>query len=142
MRARFIKTFQLRFRHADPAGILFFGNVYKIAHDTYEDFIQDLGFEWSEWFDNSDWAVPVRHSSAEHLLPLVPSKTYNVEVWVERLGKSSVTIKYAFVDDEHVYCEVRLVHTFYSKTLRTKMSIPSEVYERLETYRQECLDTE
>jgi acyl-CoA thioester hydrolase/1,4-dihydroxy-2-naphthoyl-CoA hydrolase len=141
-RALYTKTLQLRFRHADPAGLLFFGNVYKIAHDTYEDFIQDLGFEWQEWFDNKDCGVPIRHSSAEHLLPLEPSKVYKIEVWVERIGKSSFTLRYAFVDDQHLYCEVRLVHTFYNKALKTKMSIPSDIYDRLETYRRECVEAE
>jgi acyl-CoA thioester hydrolase/1,4-dihydroxy-2-naphthoyl-CoA hydrolase len=141
-RALFTNTIQLRFRDADPAGIIFFGNVYKIAHDTYEDFIGYLGFEWDEWFQNPDWAVPIRHSSCEHLVPLKPAHTYDVEVWVDRISKSSFTVKYVFVAEGITYCEVSLVHTFYNKRARTKMSIPSEVLDRLEAYRRECLEAE
>lgn len=138
----FIKPVEVRFRHADPAGIMFFGNVYKIAHDTYEDFITYLGFEWSDWFKNEDWAVPIRHSSCEHFRPMFPSKVYDVHVFVERIGKSSFTLKYVFVEGDDAYCEVSLVHTFYNIKSHTKMTMPSDIRDRLEAYQRESLATE
>lgn len=131
----FMKSIHLRFRHGDPAGLLFFGNVYEIAHDVYEDFVEHLGIEWKDWFQNPTWAVPIRHSSCEHLLPMQPSVKYKVRVEVDRLGKSSFTLKYVVVKGSRIYAEVSLVHTFFNKSTRTKMSIPSDVRERLEAYR-------
>lgn len=141
-RAPFKSRIQMRFRNGDPAGIVFFGNVYPLAHDIYEEFVQHLGFEWKQWFKNGEWIVPIRHSSCEHLAPLLPSEAYEVEVTVERIGQSSFTAKYAFTKAGRTHSEVSLVHTFASAKTHTKIPIPSEVFDRLESYRRECLKAE
>lgn len=137
--AFFSHPIRLRFRQADPAGILFFGTVYPLAHDAYEEFIQHLGFEWKEWFQNPEWAVPIRHSSCEHYLPMTPAQTYHARVVADRIGESSFTLKYVFEESQKTYCEVSLVHTFLNKKTREKMNLPSLVRERLETYKRQCL---
>jgi acyl-CoA thioesterase FadM len=161
--APFSFSARIRFHEADPAGIMFFANSYKIAHDTYEEFVQALGFPWPEWFENPVWAIPIRASSCEHLRPLLPSGHYDIEVWIEGIGNSSFTAKYAFrqkpellLDSVHLssepsepissepqcselFCEVSLTHTFMNKETRTKMAIPSSVLSRLEAYHRQCL---
>jgi acyl-CoA thioesterase FadM len=141
MKETFVKTARIRFRQGDPAGIMFFADSYKIAHDAYEDFISFLGIDWKDWFNNPDWAVPIRHSSCEHLRPMLPSQTYEVRVAVDRVGKSSFTLKYFFELDEHIYAEVSLVHTFINKKSRSKTSIPSDIRDRLESYRSQSSDS-
>jgi acyl-CoA thioesterase FadM len=132
----------IRFRDADLAGISFFGRVYGFAHDAFEDFVGHLGFEWNSWFNNEDWGLPIRHSECDYLMPLLPSEKYQIQVLVERISKSSFTLRYLFSNvnnTERINCEVRLVHTFYDKKARTKMSIPSDIHDRLESYQSECL---
>ena len=132
----------IRFRDADLAGISFFGRVYGFAHDAFEDFVQHLGFEWASWFNNENWGLPIRHSECDYLMPLFPSENYQIQVLVDRISKSSFTLRYVFTSlkrPEQVCCEVKLVHTFYDKKARVKMSIPSDIHDRLETYQRECL---
>src|SRR5262245_36812401 len=127
MPATFRTSISVQFRQADSAGIMFFANVFGLAHDVYEKFIPHLGIEWHQWFEHTDWAVPVRHAEADYLRPLLPNETYEVDVQIERLGKSSFTLKFAFSRNESLYCTVTTAHTFYNKKLRSKMSIPSAI---------------
>ncbi|HWU44058.1 MAG TPA: hypothetical protein VN132_11490, partial [Bdellovibrio sp.] len=51
----------LTFREADPAKIMFFGNIFGFAHDAFEQFIVEAGYTWKEYFHNTDYAIPLRH---------------------------------------------------------------------------------
>lgn len=73
------KTFhteiQIRFREADPAGILFFGHVFALAHDCFEGFIEETGFGWKNWFNvRGEYLVPIRHTEANYLRPFLRAK--------------------------------------------------------------------
>ncbi len=129
----------IRFRQADPGGIAFFGQAYSIAHDAYEDFVRHLGFEWKEWFANETWAVPIRQSSCEHLIPLFPSASCEVRVTLDSIGTSSFGAKYEIMVNGRVCSEVRLVHVFIDKQKRAKMDIPSTIRSRLESYQKQSL---
>lgn len=135
----FSKSVEIRFSECDPAGIMFFGNIYHHAHDFYEDFVRHLGFEWRDWFENNDWMVPLRHSSAEHLLPIRPGAVYQMQVMIERIGESSFTGKYWMTSSLGTHAEVTLVHTFVSAKTKEKTSIPLDVRRRLEAYQLKCL---
>ena len=135
----FSKSVEIRFSECDPAGIMFFGNIYHLAHDFYEDFVRHLGFEWRDWFENKDWMVPLRHSSAEHLLPIRPGSSYQMQVMIERIGESSFTGRYWLTSTLGTHAEVVLVHTFVSAKSKEKTSIPPDVRRRLEAYQLKCL---
>lgn len=137
----FSATLPIRFRQGDPAGISFFANVYSMAHDTFEDFVQHLGFDWKMWFANEEWGVPLRHTACDYFQPLIPGKVSTITVLVENLGESSIKMKYLIKNNEKVAAEVTLVHTFMSMKTRTKMPMPSIVRDRLEAYQRECLST-
>ncbi len=140
MKQPFTLQVPIRFRQGDPAGISFFANVYPMAHDAFEDFVQSLGFDWKTWFANEEWGVPIRHSSCEYYQPLIPGRSCSITVLVDRVGESSATLKYIFKNKDQVACEVTLVHTFFKIKERAKMPIPSVVRDGLETYQRECLN--
>jgi acyl-CoA thioesterase FadM len=135
----FRKNFVTRFRQADPAGILFFAEAYEIAHDTFEDFLIELGLDWKHCFENREWALPIRHSECQHLAPLHPGLNYTVTVKIEKIGDSSLALNYEIADENRVCAEVKMVHACLNKKTMIKMSIPSEIRSRLETYQSQCL---
>jgi YbgC/YbaW family acyl-CoA thioester hydrolase len=141
----FTSTRKTRFSDTDAAGIVFFGNVYAMAHDAYEDLVAHLGFTWQEWFDNKIWGVPIRHSSAEYFRPLRPGYECQIEIRIDKIGETSLTLHYKFTIASEVCCEVRIVHSFISRNNGSgkiaKTPIPSNVRERLMAYQQKCLGT-
>jgi acyl-CoA thioesterase FadM len=131
----FKKALTPKFHDADPAGIMFFGNVYAKAHGIYEEFVGHLGFTWREWFDNGTWAVPIRHSECEHLAPIFPGMEYQVSCVLDKIGTSSFTMKYIFASAKATHAEVTIVHAFVDPVKKVKCEMPSIVRERLEAYK-------
>ncbi|MEN0058787.1 MAG: hypothetical protein AAGB31_08125 [Bdellovibrio sp.] len=57
----------LTFKEADPAGIMFFGNIFGFAHDAFEEFIVAAGYSHREWFKQKDFLIPIRHTASDYL---------------------------------------------------------------------------
>jgi acyl-CoA thioester hydrolase/1,4-dihydroxy-2-naphthoyl-CoA hydrolase len=126
----------IRFRDADPAGISFFAGVYGFAHDAYEEFVKGLGFEWSYWFENPEWIVPIRHSECLYLRPMPVGSGFTITVKIDSISASSMTVKYDFSIGTTAVAEVKLVHVFVVKDKFKPRPIPPDVREKLEAYQR------
>jgi len=132
--AKFQKEISIRFREADPAGILFFGHVFSLAHDCFEDFIQAAGFAWKDWFHIKDHLIPIRHTECNYHKPFIPGEKYSVTATVARLGNSSFQMRYVFAKGEARHAEVLMTHTFLSLQTKEKISVPDKVRDRLKPF--------
>jgi 1,4-dihydroxy-2-naphthoyl-CoA hydrolase len=137
----FSNELQIHFSQSDLGGISFFGNVYPMAHDAYERFVEHLGFKWKDWFANSEWGVPIRHSEADYHRPLWPGEKYQIQIRIERLGETSMTLSYQFVQGTNLHVEAKLVHAFVNMKTMTKIPIPPQVLTALKTYHSQSLST-
>ncbi len=66
MSLKFKTQIRLKFREADPAQIMYFANVFSLAHDTFEEFIVAAGYRYEDWFSKTDHMIPIRHAEREH----------------------------------------------------------------------------
>ncbi len=131
---QFSKNLTIRFREGDPARIAYFANTLSWAHDCFEDFIQDAGFGYAEWFRTQQYMVPIRHVECNYLKPFFPGETYQIQAEVVNLGNSSFQMKYTFTQNKHKNAEVLMVHTFLDAATGHKISLPDHVRERLTPY--------
>lgn len=123
----FIREVTPRFSQLDPAGILFFGEVFPLCAGVYEDFIGSLGFGWDEWFNHPETASPVKHAEAEYFKPLRGGQVYEVAVDVVKLSTSAFEVEFTLTQAETQQCRVRIVHVFISKGTGAKIAIPDAV---------------
>ena len=123
----FIREITPRFSQLDPAGILFFGEVFPICAGVYEDFIQSLGFGWDEWFNHPETASPVKHAEAEYFSPLRGGQVYKIDVEILSLRTSGFEVEFTVKRADTLHCRVRIVHVFISKASGTKIPIPDAV---------------
>lgn len=134
MNTIFKTTKRVTFREADPAQIMFFGNIYGFAHDAFEEFIVHAGFTWEEWFRTRDFMVPIRHSEAEYLSPFFPGKSYDIHVTVEKLGTTSFSMNYLFTHGAKTHAIVRMTHVVLDQKTKEKMPIPELFLNRLKPF--------
>lgn len=130
----FQTTKTLRFREADPAGIMFFGNIFGFAHDAFEEFIQAAGYAYKEWFGQSEVMIPIRHTSGDFTAPFRPGETYSVLVSVASFGETSFTMHYRFQQGSTAHAEVKMVHAVVDRQTRRKTALPALIQERLAPY--------
>ena len=130
----FKTTLKVTFRQADLAGIMFFGQIYGLAHDAFEEFIVAAGFKWQEWFNTPEYIIPIRHSEADYEAPFIPGEDYDVAVSVKSLGNTSFKIQYVFTAGEKVHGRVQLVHVVMDAKSMRPIPIPGLIRERLTPY--------
>jgi acyl-CoA thioesterase FadM len=121
------------FHLADPAGILFFGNVFSLAHQAYEQYIREkLHFSWPEWFQNSDWILPIKQTEAEFLHPLKAGFFCQIHPTIESISTSSLKFSFEFFQESMRCCLVKSVHVFCDRHSMKKIAIPSVIRQQLE----------
>lgn len=113
---------QIRFHEADPAGWMFFGRAFELAHDCLEDFLVFAGFEWAEWFKNSNFAMPIRKADADYRRPLAVGTKYEIECRVLNVGTSSVNFEFTFKSGLDICLVLNSTHVLMD--LKTQKSVP------------------
>lgn len=124
----------LTFRESDPAGIMFFGNIFAFAHDAFEEFIVAAGYTYKEWFEPQDIIIPIRHTEANYFAPFFPGQTYEISVTVGKIGQSSFQMNYTFSQAHKKHAVVTMVHAVADKKSMQKAPIPNLIKSRLMPY--------
>ena len=120
--------FIVRLPDTDAAGILFYGNYFRLAHEAYEAFMHVLGFGLNHIIDKSDILLLIAHSEADYKHSLRLADEYSVDTKVEKLGDKSFTLIYNFVrKDGQVCATLRTVHVALHKGSQKTVSLPQEL---------------
>lgn len=123
------KTFTVRFREADPAGIMFFGNIYGICHDAFEDMINAIGVGWQSYFGTKEYLIPLIKSEAEYRGSLQPGHSYEIQIYFSLIKTSSFEVTYTIVDpassDRKPLITAKTVHVCLNAQTKAKEALPS-----------------
>jgi acyl-CoA thioesterase FadM len=120
------------FHLSDAAGILFFGHVFTLTHEAFEYFVRKvIHFTWADWFQNSEWIVPIKHAEANYLHPLYAGSECLIELSIIEISNSTFTLNASFVQQQTTCCMVKTIHVFCSRTLKKKIPIPASILARL-----------
>lgn len=128
----FSTTIRINFYDADPAGIMFFANVFRFAHSAYEELLENSPVK-KEYFYSSKYVVPIIHTEADYFRPVYPNSTIKIEVTLSRLKENSFELSYSFLNESGEKCvEVKTAHVFVNKKSWKKTTIPEEIRNFLE----------
>ncbi|MCB0365988.1 MAG: acyl-CoA thioesterase [Bdellovibrionaceae bacterium] len=132
---KFSRQLTCHFDQCDPAGIMFYGHVFTISHQTIECFLQHIGIGWEEWFRHPTYAVPVRHSEADFTVPIRAGEKFKAVLEITKMGKTSLSFTVTLQNEQGQACAViKSAHVFVNKSDGQKASLPSEFSERLQRY--------
>ncbi|GJQ62553.1 MAG: 4-hydroxybenzoyl-CoA thioesterase [Melioribacteraceae bacterium] len=116
----------VKFHECDPAGILFYGNVYFIAHDAYEKMINSRIPNF-QLFSNKEYAFPLIKSEAEYLSPVRQGRKIRVELYAVSISGSSFKLEYNFYDIDKLAAVVTTTHVCVERESFKKAKLPQEV---------------
>ncbi len=126
----FTTKVKIQFHDCDPAGILFYANIYKFSHNVYQELLEGLSSK--NYFHDDEIALPITKSSAEYFLPMKSGDDYLVKLYISQLRESSFEITYLFYDTESkVHAEVKTVHVSVNKKSFKKVNLPADLNEFL-----------
>src|SRR3982750_2928673 len=91
----FSTRIRVRFGDADPAGLVYFVNIFHYFHVAMEEFFAArCGISYQELMAMERLGFPTVTVQAEFFAPLVYGDEAEVEVYVSRVGESSATFEY------------------------------------------------
>lgn len=128
---RFKKTYTVRFGDTDPYGVVYYVTYHRIAHQAVEDFLRSKGIDPDVFFKNTKKGIgmPVVASSGRFYKPLRYPQQMEVEVFVERVGASSLTFVVKFFNENTLVAENTLTFVSIDRNWK-KIKLPEE-YRRL-----------
>ena len=122
---------KINFYDCDPAGILFYGNIFFFCHSVYEELIASFKFETNYW-QNEDFVTPIINTNAEYIKPFKYGDSVNVELVVTDLRNSSFELSYKCLNQSNEVCAlVKTVHVFVDKKTWKKVELISEIKDGL-----------
>lgn len=129
----FTSRVKIQFHHCDPAGILFYANIYTLAHDIYQEFLAEISQR--NYFFDKEMVLPITKSSAEYYKPMRSGDSYQVDITVSQLKNSSFELKYIFCDHEKtIFAEVKTVHVVVNKNQFQKTDMPADLQTQLKNH--------
>ena len=127
----FSVNYRVRLYDTDAAGILFFGNIFRIMHLTLEKFIESRSI-YDLFFKNQDYIFPVKNSSADFKKPMILGDEIKVELNISMIKETSFEIKYLFYDlDNNLTVSASTVHVCVDKKSGKKNLIPVAILDFL-----------
>ena len=118
---------RINFYDCDPAGILFYGNIFFFCHTAYEELIASFNFKTNYW-QNENFVTPIITSNAEYIKPIKYGDKINVELGVSDLRKSSFELSYKCINQLNELCaSVKTVHVFVDKKSWKKVELIPEI---------------
>lgn len=122
----------VRLPDTDAAGILFFGNYFKLAHDAYEAFMEPIGFGLSHIIGEADFLVLIAHAEADYEKPLRLGEKLTVELTVENVGQTSFALSYLVKDAQNeTAATVKTIHVAVDKKSGDKVPLPEKLRDAL-----------
>ena len=126
----------VRLPDTDAAGILFFGNYLKLAHDAYEAFMESMGFGLRYVIVEADFLVLIAHAEADYKKPLRLGDKLTVKLTVESASRTSFVLSYVLKDSqETVAATAKTVHVTVDKKSGDKIPLPEKLREKLASVR-------
>lgn len=89
----FVYSQDIKFRHCDPAGIVFYPRFFEMMNDTVEAFFaEQLSFPFAQMHQTS--GIPTAKIEAEFHAPSRLGETLEITLTCTRLGRSSLDLRY------------------------------------------------
>ncbi len=131
---KYIYRQRINFYDCDPAGIMFYGNVYRLCHSAYESMIGEI-MSSDDYWNSKSFVVPIIKTEASYHKPLLPGETAVVELEITQLKASSFELSYNCLNSKNEICvKVKTVHVFVDKRTWEKIKIPDAVSRALKKF--------
>lgn len=124
----------IRLHHTDAAGLLFFAEQFKLAHDAYESFMESIGYPFAPLLRTSQYLLPIVHAEADFGAALNTGDKIEIQVTAERIGDTSFTLDYKLLrNGSEPVGSVKTVHVLVDKRTGQTLTLLPDLRTKLAT---------
>lgn len=133
----FTTRITVNFGDTDPAGLVYFPNIFHYCHIAMERFFEEVcGVSYSELINDQQLGFPTATIEGKFKAPLRYGDIINVEITVSHVGNKSLSLSYRVTNtDGNICAEVTQVVVAMDLRRQTTVSIPDSIRESLLTQR-------
>lgn len=125
----------IKLHQTDAAGVLFFANYFKIAHDAYESFLESISHPFAEIFAQNDYLLLIVHAEADYMRPLTVGEAVSVEIRVAKMGRTSYSLDYSIKKGTgQPVANVKTVHAAVDGKTHRPIRLPESLRSALERH--------
>lgn len=117
----------VKLHQTDAAGIMFFGQMFFVAHDAYQAFVEQAGFSFARTLADGAHLLPIVHAEADYAMPLKVGDRVTVDLHCARIGNSSFTLAYEIRRGRELCGTVQTVHVWVELPAMNKTSLPENI---------------
>jgi 1,4-dihydroxy-2-naphthoyl-CoA hydrolase len=121
----------IRLRNTDAAGVIYFADVFTLAHECYEAFL-DEHLPLGAILDEGEYLAPIVHADADIARPMRLSDKIVIEMQLAKTGNSSFELAYRFIDEQgETTAKAATIHVLLEAQTRQPVRIPERFKEVL-----------
>jgi 4-hydroxybenzoyl-CoA thioesterase len=129
----FTTSFQVRFGHVDPAGIVYFPRIFDYLHDVFEELWEiHVGTRYYHLLLEQRVGFPVVHADVDFGHPLRFGDRPEVRVTCFRLGRTSIGLRYRIRKDDRTCVDARLTTVCVDTGTMSPLPVAEEFRARFE----------
>lgn len=123
----------VRLYDTDAAGLLFFGNHFRIIHAAYEAYFESQGLGMGDIIREGELILPIVHAEADYDEPMFVGDKLTVELTADKPTKHSYTLLFTLKNDKGgQVAKVKTVHVCLDNKTRTKTPLPDNMRRAIE----------
>ena len=124
----------VKMHDTDAAGILFFGNQFRMVHEAYEVVLETIGMSFADILRKTHFFVPIVHAEADYKLPLLVGDKLTITVRLTKIGKTSFSFDYKIYNQKkNLVGTAKTIHVSVNNRTHKKIPLPPALRRKLET---------
>ncbi|MCS6772173.1 MAG: acyl-CoA thioesterase [Kiritimatiellae bacterium] len=121
----FVHKTSVRLHDTDAAGVLYFANQFRIAHEAYEAFMEQAGFGLGDVLKRGKIALPIVRADGDFRMPLHVGDPLELTLRLLRMGRTSFTLVCRLAKDGKTAGHVTTTHVAIDPRTRRKKELPA-----------------
>ena len=126
---------RVRFQDTDPAGTVFFANIFVYCHEAFEELLRSVGMPLEGIIASREQILPLGHAEATFKRPFRVGVLVTTRVTVGRIGDRSFRLDYEMFDEAGQYlATAAMVHVAVDPSSGRSTAISERLRRALEKH--------
>ncbi len=124
----------VRFGDTDAAGVMHFHQIFRWAHEAWEESLDKYGISPKEIFPSSKGkeedphiSLPIVHCKANFIAPIYTGDQVIIDLLPKQLDKSTFEITTKFQREETIVAIALIRHLAINKDTRVRCNLPDKI---------------
>lgn len=128
----------LHLRDTDAAGLIYFPNLFNLAQETLEAFMESVGLNIGLVLRTTHFMYPVVHAEGDFKKQMYAGQKLRITLELEQVGTTSFALAYRVWDrgEDEELASARIVHVVVDRHDGTKKPLPPALQQALDQLRE------